>query len=183
MALAPLLTTDEYLKTPETLNPTELIYGALRVAEAPTVRHQQAVGAFHLALAPHVGQHGLGRVLLSPLDVVFDWDRALILQPDLVFISHARWQVRRQRIVGAPDLVLEVLSPPPRIGRLEERIDWFAEYGVREIWLLNQQTERVELLRTANGHVVTREVLDYLTPIRSDVLPDFSLTVHEILQD
>ena len=183
MAPAPLLTTDEYLTTPETLNPTELIYGALRVAEAPTVRHQQAVGAFHLALAPHVRRHGLGRVLLSPVDVIFDWERALILQPDLVFISHARWQVRRQRIVGAPDLVLEVLSPHPRIGGVQERVNWFAEYGVREIWLLNQETERVEILRTATGRIVSREVLDYLAPIRSDVLPDFRLTVHEILQD
>lgn len=183
MAPAPLLTTDEYLKTPETLNPSELIFGALRVAEAPTVRHQQAVCAFLLALAPHVRERRLGRVLLSPLDVILDWDKALIVQPDLVFISHERWQVRRQKIVGAPDLVLEVLSPHPRIGTLEERVNWFAAYGVREIWLLNQQTERFELLRTANGRILTREVVDYLAPIRSDVLPDFSLTVHEILQD
>ena len=147
------------------------------------MRHQQAVCAFLLALAPYVRERRLGRVLLSPLDVILDWEKALILQPDLVFISHERWQVRRQKIVGAPDLVLEVLSPHPRIGKLQERVDWFAEYGVREIWLLNQQTERVEILRTAHGRVATRAVLDYLTPIRSDVLPDFSLTVHEILQD
>ncbi len=183
MAPAPLLTIDEYLKTPETLNPTELVYGALRVAEAPSVRHQQAVCAFLLALAPHVRERRLGRVLLSPLDVVFDWDRALILQPDLVFISHARWQVRRQRIVGAPDLVLEVLSPHPRIGKLEERLTWFAEYGVREIWLLHQETERLEVLRTASGRIVSRESIDYLTPIASDVLPELRLTVHDILQE
>lgn len=183
MAPAPLLTTDEYLRTPETLQPSELIYGALRVADAPTVRHQQAVCAFLLALAPHVRERRLGRVLLSPLDVILDWDKALILQPDLVFISHERWQVRRQKIVGASDLVLEMLSPHPRIGTLQERVDWFAEYGVREIWLLNQQTETVELLRTAHGRMATREVVDYFTPIRSDVLPDFSLTVHDILQD
>jgi Uma2 family endonuclease len=183
MAPAPLLTTDEYLRTPETLNPTEVIYGALRVADAPTPRHQQAVGAFHLALAPHVRERRLGKVLLSPLDIVLDWDRALIVQPDLVFISHARWELRRQKIVRAPDVVLEVLSPQPRIGKLEERLGWFAEYGVREIWLLHQQTERFEVLRTVGGKVVDRASIDYLTPIRSDVLPDFRLTVHDILQD
>lgn len=183
MAPAPLLTTDEYLRTEETLQPTEVIYGALRVAEAPTVRHQQALCAFLLALAPHVRERRLGTVLLSPLDVIFDWDRALILQPDLVFISHARWQVRRERIVGAPDMVLEVLSPHPRLGELQERIDWFAEYGVREIWLLHQLKEQLEILSVEDGRVAKQESFDCLTRIRSDVLPDFIMTVEDILRE
>jgi Uma2 family endonuclease len=183
MAPAPFLTTDEYLKTPETLQPTELIYGALRVADAPTVRHQQALCAFLLALAPHVRERRLGRVLLSPLDVIFDWDRALILQPDLVFISHARWQIRRDKVIGAPDIVLEVLSPNPRIGKLQERIDWFAEYGVREIWLLHQLKEQFEILSAGNGRIAKEESFGYLSPIRSEVLPDFSMTVEDILRE
>lgn len=182
MAPAPMLTTDAYLKTPETVQPTEVIYGALRVADAPSVRHQQAVCAFLLALAPHVRDRRLGRVLLSPLDVIFDWDRSLILQPDLVFISHARWQIRREKIVGAPDMVLEVLSPHPRIGRLQERIDWFVEYGVREIWLLQQAREQFEMLVVQEGHIVRHEVSDYLAPIRSDVLPEFTMIVEDILR-
>ena len=181
MAPAPILTTDEYLRTPETLRPTELVYGTLRVAESPSVRHQQAVGAFYLALVPHVRTKRLGRVLLSPLDVILDWDRSLVLQPDLMFISHARWRTRQDRIVGAPDVVLEVLSPHPRIGELEERIGWFAEYGVREIWLLHQTTERFEILRTDARHVVSRRAFDYFKPIRSEILPDFRMTVGDIL--
>jgi hypothetical protein len=56
------MTTDEYLMTPETVLPQELIYGVLRVAEAPTPRHQGAVADFHLALAPHVRERQLGEV-------------------------------------------------------------------------------------------------------------------------
>ena len=183
MAPAPFMTTYEYLRTAETLQPTELIYGALRVADSPAPRHQQAVGAFHLALAPHVRERRLGRVLLSPLDVILDWDRALILQPDLLFISHDRWRVRDQKIVAAPDLVLEVLSPQPRIGKVDERIGWFAEYGVREVWLLYQFDEKLEILNTRDGRVATRQTLDYLTPIRSGVLPEFTPTVEDILRE
>ena len=182
MAPAPLLTTDEYLRTEETLQPAELIYGALRVADAPTVRHQQALCAFLLALAPHVRERRLGSVLLSPLDVILDWDRALILQPDLVFISHRRWQVRSDKVIGAPDMVLEVLSPHPRIGKLQERIAWFAEYGVREIWLLHQLSEQFEVLSVEDGRVAKPESFDYLTPIRSSVLPSFTMTVEDILR-
>lgn len=183
MAPAPQLTTDEYLKTPESLQPTEVIYGALRVAESPTVRHQQAVGAFHLSLALHVRNRRLGKVLLSPLDIIFDYDRALILQPDLVFISTGNLGIVKQRVIGSPDMVLEVLSPNPRIGKLQEHIDWFAAYGVREIWLLHQLKERFEILSVKDGRVSERQSFDYLTPIRSAVLPEFSLTVDDILRE
>jgi len=182
MAPAPQLTTDMYLRTPETLQPTEVIYGALRVADAPTVRHQQAVGAFHLALAPHVRDRGLGTVLLSPIDVIFDYDLALILQPDLVFISNARRRILMDKIIGSPDMVLEVLSPHPRIGKLQERIDWFAAYGVREIWLLHQLQERFEILGVEERRIARRESFDYQVAIKSDVLPEFTLTVDDILR-
>jgi Uma2 family endonuclease len=160
-----------------------LIYGAVRVADAPTVRHQQAVGAFYLALAPHVRERRLGTLLLSPLDVVFDYRRALVLQPDVVFISLARQSIVKERVLGAPDLVLEVLSPHPRIGRLQERVEWFAEYGVREIWLLHQDSERFDVLTTADGRVAGRRDLSYLEPIQSSVLPGFRMTVGDILRD
>ena len=183
MAAAPLMTTDEYLRTPESLRPTELVYGALRVAESPSVRHQQAVAAFHLALAPHVRAHRFGRVLLSPLDIVFDWDRDLILQPDLMVISHARWRTRQERLICAPDIVLEVLSPHPRIGQRQERIGWFAEYGVREVWLLHQTTEQFEILQISGQRVSGRHAVDYSHPIRSGVLPAFRSTLNDILDN
>ena len=182
MAPAPRLTVDDYFRTPETLRPTELIYGALRVADSPSVPHQQAVGAFYLALAHHVKAGRLGQVLLSPLDVVLDRDRALILQPDLLFVSAPRTHILRERVLGAPDMVLEVLSPYPRIGTLQERIEWFAGYGVREIWLLSHLTERFQVLRTERGRVVSDETYDYLTPIRSDAVPGFTRRVGDILE-
>jgi Uma2 family endonuclease len=183
MAPAPVLTSEQYFRTPETLRPTELAYGALRVAEAPSVQHQQAVGAFHLALSRYVRDRRLGCVLLSPIDVVLDYERALIVQPDLLFVSQLRRRILKERVLGAPDLVMEVLSPNPRIGALQERIDWFAEYGVREIWLHHQISLRFEIVRAEHGHAIRSEPFDYLTPIRSQVLPGFTRTVSEILEE
>lgn len=184
MTPAPMLTTEQYFRTPESLLPTEVIYGALRVAESPQLRHQQAVGAFYFALETYARRHRSGMVLVSPMDVVFDFDRALILQPDLIFISPDRQPhvIRNQKVMGAPDMVLEVLSPNPRIGKLQERLDWFAEYGVREIWLLHQDAEQFEILGTAHGRVASRERYGYDSAIRSQVLPSFSPTVDEILR-
>ncbi len=183
MAPAPRLTTEAYLKTPETLRPTELIYGMLRVADAPTVRHQQAVGAFLFHLMAHVRERALGVVLTAPCDVIFDRKRALILQPDLLFVAQARRDILANQVNGAPDMVLEVLSPHPRLGELHERLSWFTEYGVKEIWLLHQTDERLAILTTADGRITTQQTFDYLTPIRSGVLPEFSPTVADLLRE
>jgi len=115
MAPAPVMTVDEYFRTPETLLPAELANGALRVAEAPSVPHQQAVGAFHLALSTHVRERRLGR-MLSPTDVVLDYERALIVQPDVLFVSQARAHILKERVIrshvlpGFTSTVSEILE-------------------------------------------------------------------------
>src|SRR5688500_10692483 len=139
-----MMTTAEYLRTPEALVPTELIYGKLRVAESPLPRHQAVVLDLALALVAHVQERRLGEVWIAPLDVILDAERALIVQPDLFFISKERSHILTDRVRGAPDLVVEVLSPNPRIGKLGERISWFQQYGVRECWLLHQFEQRMQ---------------------------------------
>src|SRR5262245_860242 len=124
------MTTQEYLQTPESVLPQELVYGALRVAEAPLPRHQRAVARLFRPLDEHVTEGRLGEIWLSPIDVILDAERHLVVQPDLLFISQDRSWMVTDRIRGGPDLVVEVLSPRPRIGEIEERLGWFAVYGV-----------------------------------------------------
>jgi Uma2 family endonuclease len=174
------MTTTEYLNTPETVTPQELIYGMLRAADAPAPSHQAAVGDLFLALAIHVRGQQHGDVWLSPVDVILDEAGALIVQPDLLFISNERSEIVSDRIRGAPDLVIEVLSPNPRIGDLDERIGWFAQYGVRECWLLHQFARRLEVLVFASECVSERRLFDEADPIRSTVLPDFRQSLGSI---
>ena len=176
-----LLTVEEYLRTPETLRPQELIYGALRIAEAPLPPHQRAVGRLYRALDDHVTAAGLGEVWLSPIDVILDQARHLIVQPDLLFISRARERTVADRIRGAPDLVVEVFSPHPRIGQLHERLLWFAEYGVEECWIVDVTERRVDVLTFAEHHIDRRRLFDAQTPIDSPTLAGFSRTLDSIL--
>lgn len=175
------MTTAEYLATPETLQPQELVYGVLRVADSPAPIHQQAVADLFLALHAHVRDRGLGRVWLSPLDVILDYDAALVVQPDLFFISTERAWIVADRVRGAPDLVVEVLSPHPRIGRLDERLAWFARYGVRECWLLHQFDRVLEILRFQAGAVAERRAFQAHEPVRSGVLPGFEQSLDTML--
>ena len=105
MAAPKLMTVDEYLRAPETVLPAELRFGALRVAEAPTPWHQSVVASLFRALDAYVRVRGIGEMWLSPLDVILDDERALIVQPDLIFIAKRNAWIVRDRVRGAPDLV------------------------------------------------------------------------------
>lgn len=179
----PLMTVDEYFKTPVTAKPMELAYGALRVAESPTPRHQSAVLQLLLALDAHVRARHLGRMWVAPLDVVLDKERALIVQPDLFFISASRSWVVRDRVWGAPDLVIEVLSPEPRIGRTEERVQWFAEYGTRECWLVHQDRVSVAVITFEHRRIAARTTHTRREPIVSTVLPEFGSSLDDLLTE
>jgi len=169
-----LMTLEEYLRTPESVLPQELIYGSLRVADAPLPQHQRAVAQLFRALDEHVTKHALGEVWLSPIDVILDAERHLVVQPDLLFISAARGGIVTDRIRGGPDLVVEVLSPRPRIGAIEERIGWFAAYGVDECWIVDLFARRLEVVGFRNKVVDERHTFSGRLPIRSRVLPAFS---------
>ena len=175
------MTLAEYFDTAETMLPQELIYGAIRVADAPFVGHQRVVLRLALALQDHVEQWGAGEVLVAPTDVILDADRNLVLQPDLLFVSRERSSIVRERVYGAPDLVIEVLSPRPRIGALDERVRWFAECGVGEIWLYDQDRRVMRVLQCADGGVQGSTVFEPGDIIQSDVLPEFRRSVRSVV--
>ena len=181
---SPLMTVQDYFtKTPETVKPMELIRGRLRVAESPTVRHQSAVFQLSLALHAHVTARKIGRVWVSPLDVVLSERDNLIVQPDLFFVSNDREWIVRERVWGAPYLVIEVLSPNPRIGRTAERVRWFAEFDVRECWLVRQDARTIEVVAFADSRVASRRTIARNEPVVSAVLPEFTARLDDVLLD
>ena len=164
------MTTFEYLHTEETVLPRELAYGELRVADSPIVSHQRMVGKLHVAMTNIVEAKGLGEVLLAPMDVILDYDRALIVQPDLMFVSRERAGMVRDKVYGAPDVEVEVLSPNPRIGELVERVGWFATYRIRECWLADLTTSQYAVLVLNERGVFERRPCRAGEPAPSDVL-------------
>jgi Uma2 family endonuclease len=178
---APRMTTREYFRTPETCLPQELVYGLVRDAPAPAPGHQWVVGEIFSALRNHLQRHSLGRVWIAPIDVVLDRDSNLVVQPDIIFVSHARIGIVSDRVWGAPDLVVEVMSPHPRIGRLGERLEWFGKYGVRECWLVHQFSSEIELIAFSDGGVSERRVFATGEVLTSAVLPTFKVPVDSLV--
>lgn len=174
------MTTAEYFLTPESVLPRELAYGVLRVADAPTVPHQRVVGELFLSMTRHVRERRLGEVLVAPVDVVLDAGAALVVQPDLLFISSARRALVGDRIDGAPDLVVEVLSPHPRIGELNEKIGWYAGYGVRECWLASIPKKEIAVLTLSDGRVSTRALYSGNQRISSEMLGELPISPRDV---
>jgi len=177
----PLMTAHEYYRTPETVKPAELAFGVLRVADSPSAYHQSIVIELFRALDGHVRSRQLGRMWLAPLDVVLSESRAVIVQPDLFFVAHDQDGIVKERVYGAPELVIEVLSPHPRVGSIDERIGWFARFGVRECWLVHAAEVELSIMRFANQRIDERIRLRRDEPVRSRALPEFAPTLEEIL--
>jgi Uma2 family endonuclease len=178
------MTTDEYLRTPETVLPKELAYGLVReAAAAPTPGHQWMVGEIFSALRAHLEEHRVGRAWMAPIDVVLDRERHLVMQPDIVVVSNERLHLVTDCIWGAPDLVVEVLSPFPRMGRLDERLAWFAQYGVRECWLIHQLERDIEVVELADGTVAKPRRFPPRAGIESRVLPQLRASMASMLGD
>lgn len=172
--------TNEYFRSPETLLPQELVYGYVREAAAPSAAHQRVVGALFIRLSQHLGNTGAGEAWLAPLDVVLDVERNLVVQPDLSVVLTEHADIVTDRIWGAPDLVVEVVSPNPRIGTLEERLEWFATCGVRECWLVHLPGSRIEVIRFEKG-VILSMMYSPLAEVRSSVLPGLRLTPLDVM--
>lgn len=169
-----ILTTGEYLQTAESVRVQELIYGSLHVEDSPHFRHQDLLLELAVILRVFAGQHKLGTVCIAPQDVILDPARALIVQPDLMFISNERRHIISDHIWGAPDLVVEVMSPHPRIGKVDERIGYFEQYGVVECWLVHQLSREIEVL--ALGNPRSRRTFAGGEKIESRVLRELALT-------
>ena len=145
------LTVQDYLAIPEDdENRYELIDGELYMAPAPSWRHQRNKGKLYSALERFVYANGLGEVVDAPLDVYLSDED--VFQPDVVFISNKRIDIiRPDGVHGAPDLVIEVLSPGTARHDLIIKRERYEEFEVREYWLANPIAKTITVLRARNG--------------------------------
>ena len=174
-----VMTTVEYLDTDETNRPRELAYGVLREPPAPFFSHQAIVLRIARILGDHVEPRGLGQVAVAPLDVILDVDNGLIVQPDVLFVSHERLSIIHNQVWGAPDLVVEVLSRATAARDRAEKLGWYRQYGVRECWLVDLSHEEVVVV-DLTGPGVTRRPARGTATIRSTVLPDLEIAAAAI---
>lgn len=176
------LDVSEYFSGPEDLRRRELVWGILREPPAPLLGHQFVVTAATVLLRLHVRQHQLGTVCVSPVDVVLDEQKALIVQPDVLFVSNERAGILRDRIWGAPDLVIEVASRGTARYDRTTKLGWYRTYGVRECWLIDANTRVVTVVNLGTLDDGPPRSFTGDEPVASAVLPKFCAAAREFFE-
>lgn len=143
------LTYADYLNAPGEER-YELIDGGLVVVGSPSIAHQTVSMGLSLEVGNFVRERALGQVFHAPTDVILtDTD---VVQPDLVFVSKERGHVvTSANIQGAPDLVVEILSPSTASLDRTTKRDLYAEHGVKEYWIADPAAQTVAVMLLKDG--------------------------------
>jgi Uma2 family endonuclease len=173
-------TVADYLGMPETMKPQELVYGVVREPPAPLYGHQAIVLHIGSTMQAFVRRRKLGEVAISPVDVVFDRERALVLQPDVIFVSAARAHIISDRVWGAPDLVVEVLSPRTASRDRTRKLEWYRQYGVKECWLVDDAAGQVTVVHLDPAREPGQRVYRGPERVYSSVLRGFRPTAKRL---
>ena len=137
-----LYTLEDYLRLPDDQR-VELIDGVFYDMAAPTTIHQSIAGFLHKKFLDFVmANKGPCFPFISPVDVQLDCDDKTVVQPDVLVVCD-RTKYKNGRVFGAPDLVVEVLSPSTRRKDMQLKMYKYAGAGVREYWMVDPEKKLV----------------------------------------
>lgn len=142
-------TVEDYRALPEDQR-VELIDGYFYDMAAPTFLHQQIAGEIHRQIANFILDNGGScKPLISPVDVQLDCDERTMVQPDVGILCHDD-KIEKWGVYGAPDFVLEIISPSTKRKDCIKKLNKYMDAGVREYWILDPYQKKL-LVYLAEG--------------------------------
>ena len=128
----------------------ELLHGELVMAPAPREIHQYFLIKLVAKVETFVDERNLGTVYCAPFDVVLSDTN--VVQPDLLFISNERAHIiTPENIQGAPDLVVEILSPATAERDKIVKFELYAQHGVQEYWIVDPDARSITVFLLDGG--------------------------------
>lgn len=161
----------------------EVIEGELLVTPAPNTRHQLILSHLFLKLGTFVAAAGLGNVLPAPTDVILSDEN--VVQPDLLFVAKERRGILDPKggVRGAPDLVVEILSPSTASRDLMAKRKLYSKYAVSEYWVVDPDTLSIEVLAETTGGLEAWRVCSVGSALSSPLLPGLTIAVADVFED
>jgi Uma2 family endonuclease len=184
------LTVADYMNMPDDVR-YQLIDGELILAPSPTNRHQAVTLELAVALRQFVRRNSLGIVRIAPLDVILAEHE--VFQPDILFVSNDRRALfvsndRREimtpaNIQGAPDLVVEILSPSTRRNDRGHKLGVYSRCGVREYWIVDPDAGLVEVLSAGDSGLALAATFSFEDVLVSPLLPGLAVELDQVLAE
>jgi len=169
-------TYDDYAALPDDGQRYEIVNGVLVIAPAPTPEHQDIVGMIFHYLLIHVKFSGIGRVFMAPIDVALSPKNTF--QPDVVVILNAHLdRVGEQKIIGAPDLAIEVASPDTALYDRVTKYEKYADAGVQEYWIVNIKAKTIQVLVLEDGEYRSLGIFRGEQTVPSRIVPALPVAV------
>ena len=152
-------TLDDYLALPDDIR-AELIDGVIFLMSAPGTLHQALSGMIFNTILSYIKNHrGTCIPFSAPTDVQLDCDDKTIVQPD-VFIVCDRSKITPLRIFGAPDFIIEILSPSTWEKDMFIKGRKYKNAGVREYWLIDPKRKVVLVYRFERDDAIEMHTFD-----------------------
>lgn len=152
----------------------ELIDGEIYYMAGPTADHQKISRFLTLKIGTHL-QGKACQVFYAPLDVYLqheDEDTPNIVQPDLMVICDKN-KITKKGCIGAPDWIIEIVSPGTARRDYLIKLNLYAEYGVKEYWIVNSDKEIVTVYHLEED--ITPETYTFRDTIQVHTLASLSI--------
>jgi Uma2 family endonuclease len=175
------LTYDDYCLLPNDGKRYEIIDGELFVTPSPNFGHQIIVTRLTRHLSAFVEDNRLGLVFVSPFDVVFS--QFDVVEPDILYVSKARAAVLTEKNVqGAPDLVIEVISPSTADIDRTTKLKLYARFGVQEYWIIDPDGPSAEVYRREKEGLALAATLRSKDALGSPLFPGFRVPLKRLAE-
>lgn len=172
-------TAQDYLMLEEGA-PFQLVNYDLIMSPSANAFHQRLSFKLSLIIAAYFTEkNSTGEWLFAPMDVKFD--EGNIFQPDILFIvEERRAELVKNIVEGAPDLVIEILSPSNAYYDLRQKKDIYEKYGVKEYIIVDPIDESVEIHSLENGKYTLKQKATKSEQLTSILLPELSFDLTKL---
>jgi len=148
------------------------------VTPSPNLDHQRILRKIGLALANYLEANPIGEIFYAPMDVILsDFD---VLEPDLLVVLNEHRDILKTWVEGAPDLVIEILSPTTSKRDRGVKLKAYARHGVTEYWIVDPAQRAIEVYRMDREGYLAPRVCCEAEQLSSSMLPGFSLSISRI---
>jgi len=172
-------TYSHYATLPDDGQRYEIVDGVLYMTPSPSGRHQEVSVCFTYHLYAHVNLKRLGKVFHAPFDL--ELGAYVIVQSDLMVVLNENSHVHiSSRIIGMPDLVIEILSPGTAKYDRQQKYDAYARAGIKECWIADPTSCNVEIFILEADEYHSAGIFSGEQTLNSKVLSEFSVQVKQL---